>query len=95
MSNDSKLENEIKQFIIDTLSLEDISPDSIEAEAPLFGEGLGLDSVDALEIGIALKKRYGILVDPKSEETRNHFRSVRELSRFIASNSKEGGAHGA
>lgn len=50
------LNNEIKQLIIDCLDLEDVSIDDIETDAPLFGEGLGLDSIDALELGLAIKK---------------------------------------
>jgi acyl carrier protein len=77
-------EEEVKQLIIDVLQLEDISPEDIEAEAPLFVEGLGLDSIDALELGVALQKRYGISLSADSEETRRHFKSVRTLGAMIA-----------
>ena len=82
----SALEPEIKELIITTMSLEDISPDDIDAEAPLFNEGLGLDSIDALELGLALQKRYGVTLAADSEETRRHFASVRALSAFVAAN---------
>jgi len=85
----SNLELELKSFIIDTLDLEDVTPDSIASEGPLFGEGLGLDSVDALELGIALKKRYGIRLDPKAEDTRKHFANVRALAELVASHRGE------
>ncbi len=78
------LEEEVKQLIIDVLQLEDIKPKDIDAEAPLFVEGLGLDSIDALELGVALQKRYGISLSADSEETRSHFRSVRTLGAMIA-----------
>ena len=78
------LEPEIKQLIITTMSLEDIAADDIDAEAPLFTEGLGLDSIDALELGLALQKRYGVTLAADSQETRQHFASVRALSAFVA-----------
>ena len=78
------LEPEIKQLIITTMSLEDIAVDDIDAEAPLFNEGLGLDSIDALELGLALQKRYGVSLAADSQETRQHFASVRALSAFVA-----------
>jgi len=74
---------EIKQMIIDTLNLEDISSDEIESEAPLFGDGLGLDSIDALELGLAVKNRYGVVLSAESEEMRQHFYSVASLAAFI------------
>ena len=80
------LEPEIKQLIITTMSLEDIAVDDIDAEAPLFNEGLGLDSIDALELGLALQKRYGVTLAADSQETRQHFASVRALSAFVAAN---------
>jgi acyl carrier protein len=82
------LELEIKDLIITTMSLEDIGPEDIDASAPLFNEGLGLDSIDALELGLALQKRYGLTLTADSEETRKHFASVRTLSSFVADNRK-------
>ena len=84
-------EDEIKQLIIDALQLEDITPADIESDAPLFVEGLGLDSIDALELGVAIQKRYGITLSANSEETRRHFASVRTLAIMIESNRKDGG----
>jgi acyl carrier protein len=75
---------ELKQLIIDTLDLEDIGPADIDEEAPLFVEGLGLDSIDALELGVALQKRYGVKLDAESSETRKYFASVRNLSALVA-----------
>ena len=76
-------EEDIKQLIIDVLQLEDIAPADIDAPAPLFVEGLGLDSIDALELGVALQKRYGIILSAKAEENRRHFASVRALAEMI------------
>ncbi len=83
------LEQEVKALIIDVLQLEDITPGDIDAEAPLFVEGLGLDSIDALEIGVALQKRYGITLSAESQETRRHFASVRALASMIEANRKK------
>ena len=55
------VEDEVKQLIIDVLQLEDITPADIDTDAPLFADGLGLDSIDALELGVALHKRYGAM----------------------------------
>ena len=79
----------MKTLIIDVLQLEDITPDDIDSEAPLFVEGLGLDSIDALEIGVALQKRYGITLSAESQETRRHFASVRALAAMIEANRKK------
>jgi acyl carrier protein len=79
------LELEVKQLIIDALQLEDITPDDIDSAAPLFIEGLGLDSIDALELGVALQKKYGISLSADSEETRRHFASVQALAVMIES----------
>ncbi|PQA78878.1 phosphopantetheine-binding protein [Rhodoferax sp. TS-BS-61-7] len=83
------LEQELKQLIIDVLNLEDIRPDDIEAGAALFVEGLGLDSIDALELGLALQKRYGVSLSADSAETRAHFASVQALAAFVASASPQ------
>ena len=80
-----ELEHEIKELIISALSLEDVSAADIDAAAPLFGEGLGLDSIDALELGLALQKQYGVSLSADSEETRRHFGSVHALAAFVAS----------
>lgn len=77
------IENEIKMVIIESLDLEDMSIDDIDSEAPLFGEGLGLDSIDALELGLALKKKFDIKLDSNSEESKKHFYSVNTLADFI------------
>lgn len=78
------LEADIKCLIIDTFELEGMSPDDIDPAAPLFGEGLGLDSIDALELGMALKKKYDIHIDANSTDLVRHFASVNSLAEFIA-----------
>ena len=83
------LELEVKQLIIDVLQLEDITPDDIDSAAPLFVEGLGLDSIDALELGVALQKKYGISLSADSEDTRRHFASVQALAAMIATHRKK------
>lgn len=77
------LEQDLKQLIISTLDLEDIHSDDIDNEAPLFGDGLGLDSIDALELGLAVSKQYDIKIDADDEATRRHFASVRALADLI------------
>ncbi|MGE7959503.1 phosphopantetheine-binding protein [Pseudomonas sp. NPDC089530] len=79
----SDLHQEIKMLIIDALGLEDISVQDIGDELTLFGEGLGLDSVDALELGLAIQKRYGIKIDADAKDTRNHFSNVASLAAFV------------
>lgn len=82
MSQVLETPNRIKRLIVDSLHLEGVHPEMIEDEAPLFGEGLGLDSVDALELVVALEKEFGIKI--KSQEMgREVFSSVSSLSQFI------------
>lgn len=76
---------ELKQLIIQVLDLEDISPADIDDRSPLFVEGLGLDSIDALELGVALQKRYGVKLDSQSTETRKHFANIQSLCALVAS----------
>lgn len=78
-----RIEKEIKTVIIESLDLEDISIDDIESDEALFGDGLGLDSIDALELGLALKKTFDIKLDANSEESKKHFYSVSTLADFI------------
>jgi acyl carrier protein len=77
------LEQEVKQMIIDVLQLEDIAVADIDSAAPLFVDGLGLDSIDALELGVALQKRYGISLSADADDTRRHFASVHALAALI------------
>lgn len=75
---------ELKELIIESLDLEDISPDDIDEDAPLFAEdGLGLDSIDALELGVALRKKYRLQLIKGDTQVREHFRSVRTLADYI------------
>ena len=79
------LELQLKQQIIEALNLEEITADEIATDAPLFGEGLGLDSIDALELIVLMEKRYGIkLKDPSVG--REIFRSINVMARYIAEN---------
>ena len=78
------LHQELKAFIIDTMNLEDITPADIGDDSLLFAEdGLGLDSIDALELVLALKKKYGIVLEANDEQARQHLRSVATLAALI------------
>lgn len=77
------LQQDIAQLIIDTLNLEDLQPSDIPPEQPLFGQGLGLDSVDALELALALQKRYEIQIASDSRDARQHFATVASLAAFV------------
>jgi acyl carrier protein len=77
------LKQEIKEVIISSLQLEDVKPENIIDSEPLFGEGLGLDSIDALELGVALKKKFGIKFSSESTENKKHFASVDALVEYI------------
>ena len=77
------MEDEIKDLIIESLELEDITADDIDSDEPLFVDGLGLDSIDALELGMALKKRYNLKLDKNSEENKKYFYSVRTIADFV------------
>ncbi len=80
------LAEELKILLIDTLVLEEIKPGDIVTDAPLFNEGLGLDSIDALELGVAIQKRYELKIDGTAEENRERFFSIASLSEFVAAN---------
>ena len=80
-----QLKTEVKEVIISSLQLEDIKPGDIDDSAPLFGEGLGLDSIDALELGVALKKKFGVKFSAESGENKKHFASVNALAEYIQS----------
>lgn len=84
-----ELQEELKSKIIGALNLEDISPEDIDDDAPLFGEeGFGLDSIDALELIVLLEKNYGIKIkDPK--EGKNIFKSINVMAQYVESNRKK------
>ncbi|MCU1718372.1 phosphopantetheine-binding protein [Pseudomonas sp. 5P_3.1_Bac2] len=81
----STLELDIKNLIIESLGLEDMSAEDIASDLTLFGEGLGLDSVDALELGLAIQKRFAIKIDAEAKDTRKHFANVASLAAFVSS----------
>jgi len=74
---------EIKELIISALDLEDITPSDIAPTKPIFGEGLGLDSIDALELGIAISKKYGVKLPADKSENQKIFASVETLAEFV------------
>ena len=77
------LHSELKKLIVETLALEDTTPEEIETDAPLFGEGLGLDSIDALEIAMVLEERYGVTLGDDPEANRKIFESIRSLTAYV------------
>lgn len=81
-----ELKLKIKEVIIDSLQLEDIKPENISDSEPLFGEGLGLDSIDALELGVALKKEFKVSFSQESTENKSAFESVNSLAEYISKN---------
>ncbi len=85
------LNTQIKNVLIRSLELEDISAEDIDDDAPLFGpgKGLGLDSIDALELGIAVKDNFGVSFSTVNEETRKHFASINALAAYIKENKKD------
>jgi len=79
----SETEQKIKEIIVSSLDLEDITVDDIDADSPLFGEGLGLDSIDALELGMAIRKAFGISFSKNPEENKKIFHSVHSLADYV------------
>ena len=86
MSVQSPAEHELAQLLVESLNLEGVAPDSIDPEAPLFGDGLGLDSIDALELALAISKKYGFQLRSDSDENRRIVSSLRALSAHIDQN---------
>jgi acyl carrier protein len=85
-----KLHDSVKRLIVDSLMLEELEPSQIDTEAALFGEGLGLDSIDALELAIAIDKKFGVKIEAEDERNKEIFRSVASLSRHIAAHQIRG-----
>ena len=86
MSQQSPAEHELAQLPVESLNLEGVSAADIDPEAPLFGAGLGLDSIDALELALAISKRYGFQLRSDSDENRRIFASLRALSGHVQAN---------
>ena len=79
----SELERELKELIVESLKLEDVSADEIDSDAPLVGEGLGLDSIDVLELAMAVQKRFGVRAQTDDAENQKIYASVKNLAAFI------------
>jgi acyl carrier protein len=86
MSNQTSAETELAELLVESLNLEGVVPADIDPEAPLFGDGLGLDSIDALELALAISKRYGFQLRSDSDENRRIFASLRALSGHVQAN---------
>jgi acyl carrier protein len=80
-----QIENKLKEIVVTSLDLEDITVADIETDVPLFGEGLGLDSIDALELGMAVKKEFGITFSSNPADSKKIFHSVKSLADYIES----------
>jgi acyl carrier protein len=78
------METELKNLIVEVLMLEDVTPAEIDSDASIFGDGLGLDSIDALELALAISRKYGVKIKADDERNREIFRSVRTLAAFIS-----------
>jgi len=79
-----QLEEDLKQLIVESLMLEDVTAEDIESDTPLFEAGLGLDSIDALELGMAISKKYHIKMSQDQEANRIHFANVANLAVFVS-----------
>jgi acyl carrier protein len=89
LTDNTAVHDEIKKLIVDTLELEDITPAEIETDAPLFGEGLDLDSIDSLEIAMVLEEHYGVTLGDDPDTNAEIFSSVRSLGVFVTQNRAE------
>jgi acyl carrier protein len=85
------LKQQIKELIISSLELEDVKPEDIVDSAPLFREGLGLDSIDALELGVAIKRKFGVKLSAENADNKRHFASVDSLAAFITGSAEADG----
>lgn len=86
MSAQSPAEAALAKLLVDSLNLEDVAAGEIDPEAPLFGDGLGLDSIDALELALAISKQYGFQLRSDNDENRRVFASLRALAAHIEQN---------
>lgn len=80
------LQQEIRDIILASVDMEGLTADMLTADVQLFGDGVGLDSIDALEIGVAIRQKYNIKFKANSDENRAHFHSIATLADFVAEN---------
>ena len=85
MSTQTAAERELAELLVESLNLEDVEAGAIDPEAPLFNTGLGLDSIDALELALAISKRYGFQLRSDNDQNRQIFASLRALSAHVES----------
>ncbi len=83
-----EIETKLKETVVSALDLEDLTPADIETDMPLFGEGLGLDSIDALELGMAVKKAFGGSFSSNPADNKQIFRSVKTLADYVEAQQK-------
>ena len=83
-----EIEAKLKETVVAALDLEDLAPEDIGTDVPLFGEGLGLDSIDALELGMAVKKAFGVSFSSNPADNRRIFRSVKTLADYVEARQK-------
>jgi len=86
MAEKTALEREVAQLIVEALNLEEVKPEEIDPEAALFREGLGLDSIDALELALAISKKYGFKLQSDDKQNSEIFRSLRALAQHVEKN---------
>ena len=86
MATQTTAEAELAALLVEVLNLEDIEPNEIDPEEPLFGDGLGLDSIDALEIALAIAQEHGVEMKAEDEATKEAFATLRSLNAFIEAN---------
>lgn len=83
-----EIETKLKETVVSALELEDLTPADIETDVPLFGEGLGLDSIDAMELGMAVKKAFGVSFSSNPADNKQIFRSVKTLADYVEAQQK-------
>ena len=82
----AELEEQIRQVVLSSVEVDGLTAADLKPDVPLFGEGVGLDSIDALEIGAALRKKFQVKFKANAAENREHFRTIASLATFIAAN---------
>ena len=83
-----EIETKLKETVVSALDLEDLTPADIETDVPLFGEGLGLHSIDAMELGMAVKKAFGVSFSSNPADNKQIFRSVKTLADYVEAQQK-------